>query len=69
MIVSFIVGAGGLSLLATFQKILIGVPLTPGGYVVPFLFGGIAGAIIGGQFYKVTKFRFNFEVREALLPI
>lgn len=55
LLASFVAGAAFLCLLSTIQKITIGAPLCAKGYIVPLAFGGISGAIIGRQFYKVVQ--------------
>ncbi len=46
-VVSFLLGAALLCVLATFQKTIIDSPLIFKGYIIQFLFGGMVGAIIG----------------------
>ena len=46
-ILSFLAGAFVLSCFLTFQKIQMGIPLVLNGYIVPVVFGGVAGLIIG----------------------
>ena len=73
-IVSFCLGAMVLSLLSIFQKASLGInPFTPKGFIVPVLFGGISGAIVGRYFLKIkelnTKLRERVNTLEKFLPI
>ena len=53
--ISFLLGATALSILATLQKIGTGVPLELKGYIVPFLFGGTTGGLIGFYIDKIKN--------------
>ncbi|RLF59052.1 MAG: hypothetical protein DRN25_04480 [Thermoplasmata archaeon] len=46
-ILYFFVGSSVLCFFATLQKIYIGAPLVLRGYLVPFLFGGACGFLLG----------------------
>ena len=72
----FATACGGASLLcifATLQKRVIGAPLVLHGYIVPLLFGGIAGAVGGlylslsRKYSRLLKARVNTLL--SLLPI
>lgn len=54
--ISFLMGVTVLSILATFQKIGLGVPLNLKGYIVPFLFGGTTGGLIGFYINKIKNY-------------
>ena len=43
----FLVGAALLSVLSLIQKLAIGAPITVGGFLIPVIYGGISGALIG----------------------
>lgn len=43
----FVAGAAALALLSTLQKTIIGASFTIDGYIVPTLYGGVTGALIG----------------------
>ena len=53
--ISFCCGALLLCFFATIQKKAIGAPLLLRGYVVPFIFGGISGEIIGFYINLIKK--------------
>lgn len=53
---SFLGGSVFLCLVSGFQKIWIGAPVVLKGFVVPFVFGGIAGAIIGLSFLQLRQY-------------
>ncbi len=71
--VSFLCGSLLLCLLATFQKQAIGAPFVIQGYVVPFLFGGMAGGFIGLYIYKIRELNNLLKERvntlESIVPI
>lgn len=46
-ILSFLAGAVALSVLSVFQKAIISAPLTIEGFIVPVVYGGISGSLIG----------------------
>jgi hypothetical protein len=50
-------GALTLCLLATLQKIIIGAALVVHGYIVPVLFGGISGLILGAYTRTMKRSR------------
>ena len=63
-----------LSIFSIFQKSLIGAdPFVLKGYLVPFLFGGISGAILGIYIVKVKELNAKLQQRvntlESFLPI
>jgi hypothetical protein len=47
IVLFFLAGAAILSLLSALQKMMIGATLAPRGFVVPTLYGGTTGALIG----------------------
>ncbi|MGB0713002.1 MAG: GGDEF domain-containing protein [Gammaproteobacteria bacterium] len=51
----FLGGAAALCVLATLQKWSISAPMHWQGYLVPFLFGGISGALIGAKKYHLEQ--------------
>ena len=55
VVFSFVAGAFALCLCSTFQKLVIGAPLVLIGYVVPFFFGGFAGAGLGLWYTRFQK--------------
>lgn len=56
MIFSFLVGASVLVLLSIPQKVVLGVSLLKArGYVVPFLFGGVVGLLLGSWRVKLKQ--------------
>ena len=61
--ISFLLGAAALSILATLQKIGTGVPLELKGYIVPFLFGGITGGLIGFYMDKIKSYNILLQER------
>ena len=56
-IIYFISGAMFLSVFATFQKTIIGAPLVLKGYLVPTLFGAVAGLLLGIYISRLKKVR------------
>lgn len=72
-VISFCVGAILLCVFATIQKKAIGAPLGLTGYVVPLLFGGIFGGLVGRYISLIRKYNILLEERvhtlESLLPI
>lgn len=74
LLMSFFIGACLLSLLSLVQKLALGFDVNKlRGYVVPFLFGGIAGMVIGFYFFKVKELNRRLSQRvnelEKILPI
>ena len=71
--ISFCCGALLLCVFATFQKKAIDAPLLLEGYVVPFVFGGISGGIIGFYICLIKKYNLLLKERvntlESFLPI
>ena len=61
--ISFLFGVTALSILATLQKIGIGVPLDLKGYIVPFLFGGTTGGLIGFYIDKIKNYNLVLQER------
>ncbi len=53
---SFVVGAALLSLFATLQRLMLGVGVIPKGYIVPVLFGGSCGLIIGLAYIRLQRY-------------
>ncbi len=52
----FVAGAVILNIFATCQKLIFGTPLlTPIGFIVPSLLGGISGAVIAWQFTRLRR--------------
>lgn len=47
IVLFFLAGAAILTLLSVIQKMMIGAALAPRGFVVPVLYGGITGSLIG----------------------
>ena len=72
-LLSFFLGASCLCFFSTIQKLFIGAPLTIEGYLVPFLFGGFSGAVLGRQLSKVAflnnKLSSRVDQLESVLPI
>lgn len=62
IVLSFLIVAMALSALAIPQKISMGVPLVEKGYAVPFVGGGLFGALIGSwrQIVKESEELFLF---------
>ncbi|MBW1965230.1 MAG: hypothetical protein JRI40_08485 [Deltaproteobacteria bacterium] len=63
-----------LSIFSIFQKVLIGADTSVlKGYLVPFLFGGVSGAILGTYIIKVRELNAKLQQRvntlESFLPI
>jgi diguanylate cyclase (GGDEF)-like protein/PAS domain S-box-containing protein len=52
----FLTGAAFICLLATLQHFYLRVPLSPGNYLLPFLFGGLAGLLIGTWELRLQRF-------------
>ncbi len=73
--ISFSVFCGVLLLcgFSTFQKQIIGASLSMKGYIVPVVFGGIFGGIIGFYFKKINEYNLLLKERvntlESFLPI
>ena len=71
---SVLTGAAVLVLCSTIQKLIIGAnPFVLKGYIVPLLFGGITGLIIGRWHYRIRKLNQQLNQRviklESFLPI
>ena len=71
---SFLSGSGLLVIFSFFQKYFAGFnPFILKGYCVPFLFGGVSGAILGIYIVKVKKLNATLQQRvnglESFLPI
>ena len=74
IILSFASGSILLTTFSMFQKVLIGVdPFILKGYLVPLLFGGISGAILGIYIVRVRELNAKLQQRvntlERFLPI
>ena len=73
LFVSFFCGALLLCICSTLQKKMIGAPIMLKGYLVPFLFGGIFGVIIGLFINKIKGYNALLKERintlENFLPI
>ncbi len=74
LMVSFCLGAIVLSVLSVFQKAALGAdPFTPIGFIIPVLFGGVSGAIVGIYIVKVRGLNAKLQQRvntlESFLPI
>lgn len=74
LIVSFCLGAILLSFLSVFQKAALGAsPFAMKGFIVPVLFGGISGVIIGKHLIKIRRLNTRLQQRintlESFLPI
>lgn len=73
VLLAFCLGALFLCIMATIQKKAIGAPLVRIGYMVPFMFGGLAGGCIGFFFYKMREYNLLLKERintlESILPI
>jgi PAS domain S-box-containing protein len=52
----FLTGAAFLCLLATLQHFYLRIPLSLNGYLLPFLFGGLAGLLIGSWELRLQGF-------------
>ena len=63
ILLSFLIGAIVLSLFSSMQKVIVGYPIVWHGYIVPVLFGGTFGLIIG--MWRL-KFKKDAEKRERL---
>ncbi|MBN2644083.1 MAG: PAS domain-containing protein [Desulfuromonadaceae bacterium] len=61
---SFLGGALLLSVFSTLQKILAGYPLHPKGFIVPALFGGASGLLIG--FYLMRNYQLLYTQAQTL---
>ncbi|PKK88931.1 MAG: hypothetical protein CVV64_16560 [Candidatus Wallbacteria bacterium HGW-Wallbacteria-1] len=57
-------GASLLSFFSLFQKSMLGIPLSaaPSAFVVPLIYGGLSGLIIGHQFFRIRKSKDELEV-------
>ncbi|NOQ52560.1 MAG: hypothetical protein GQ578_10130 [Desulfuromonadaceae bacterium] len=71
---SFLSGSGLLVFLSFIQKCFAGFnPFMLKGYYIPFLFGGVSGAILGTYIVKVKKLNATLRQRvnglESFLPI
>ena len=71
---SFLIGSILLVILSLIQKIFAGFnPFILKGYLVPFLFGGVSGAILGRYIVKVRELNAKLQQRvntlESFLPI
>ena len=71
---SFLTGSVFLVILSLIQKVIAGFnPFIWKGYLIPFLFGGISGAIIGIYIVKVRELNAKLQQRvnklESFLPI
>jgi PAS domain S-box-containing protein len=53
--VSTIIGTATLCFFSTIQKLMIGAPISPKGYLVPVVFGGVTGAIVGLILTKTAR--------------
>jgi hypothetical protein len=73
LFISFISGAMIMCFFSTYQKIVLDSPLLIRGYIVPFLFGGISGSIIGYYINKVNEcniyLKGHISTLEDILPI
>ncbi len=74
LIGSFLIGAIFLSFLSIFQKVALGAdPFAPMGFIIPVLFGGISGTVIGKHVMNVRKLNAKLQQRvnslESFLPI
>ncbi|MFO7760216.1 MAG: hypothetical protein R6V20_01200 [Desulfobia sp.] len=62
---AFLCGSVLLMLLSFIQKVIAGYdPFILKGYLVPFLFGGLSGAVVGSYVFRVGKL--NAELRQRL---
>lgn len=73
-LLSFLIGALTLVLLSFIQKTIAGFdPFKPMAYLIPFVFGGVVGIIIGRYIFKVKDLNEQLEQRvdslEQILPI
>ena len=71
---SFLTGSVFLVILSLIQKVIAGFnPFILKGYLIPFLFGGVSGAIIGIYIVKVRELNVKLQQRvnklESFLPI
>jgi len=71
---SFLIGSVVLIALSSIQKYIAGFnPLIIKGYLVPFLFGGVSGAILGIYIVKIKGLNVKIQQRvntlESFLPI
>jgi hypothetical protein len=57
----FTSGAMVLSVCSIFQKIIIGAPLVLKGYLVPALFGGVAGMLLGIYISRLKKVQIELK--------
>lgn len=62
---SFLVGSFVLIVFSYFQKVIAGFPITVSGFYVPFVFGGLVGAVIYRLFAKIR--RTKKELAQALI--
>lgn len=62
-LISFVSGAAVLCLFSAFQKQVIGAPLVWKGFIIPFLFGGLSGLVIG--FYRRRMKKITDELRRS----
>ena len=72
--IGFIYGAILLSVMSMIQKIIAGYnPLLLKGYIIPVLFGGVSGSLIGYYLYKIKTLNQVLQQRvqslEAMLSI
>ena len=72
--IGFVLGSFSLCTVSVFQKLIAGYNIwTPKGYIIPTLYGGLAGAIIAYYFDKVQSLNRNLTERliflESLFPI
>lgn len=63
--VSAVAGAAVLSVLSFFQKVMAGFPLHPGGFVVPVVYGGITGLLLGLWSHRLSAR--NHQLNELIM--
>ena len=74
VVAAFIVGALLLSALSFIQKTVMGFdPYKLRGYIIPFIFGGTSGSVIGFYIFKVYDLNIQLAKRvnelEQILPV
>ena len=68
LVLAFFAGAALLTGFSAVQKVAAGVnPLLLKAYVVPFLFGGLSGALMGHFIYRLKTLNARLAAKEALL--